>query len=296
MREYEEVYPVDANDRYYQGDHPGPDRRNNSNFGFANVKRNAVPGGNKVREDATAYLNERLKVMPYESTEVLFDQRVEFWVQEYVGGPGIGEIHTELSISAGDFLKVTLDGVEYGAEVFPVDGVPNGLFFGNRAFLGGEDNGIPFATMTAKSEEGSLVSFIIAQTASDPEFHTVKIEKSVIHTIDPKFLPETGAGFNVNVWYDSDALDYVSDKTYEQIKAAEEAKTPIVGTFTLHDGKVFTMIGCDSALPTVNLVAFNLNSTPDIGVYHVSIDENFTNVAFFSITATRGDSSVVYPK
>ena len=101
----------------------------------------------------------------------------------------------------------------------------------------------------------------------------------------------------MNVWYDSDALDYVSDKTYEQIKAAEEAKTPIVGTFTLHDGKVFTMIGCDLALSTVNLVAFNLNSTPEIGVYHVSIDANdYTNIAFWSITATQDGVSDIYPK
>jgi hypothetical protein len=286
MREYEEGFPVDANDRYYQGEHPGPDSRNSSNFGFANVKRDSVPGGNKVREDATAYLNERMKVMPYEESAVLFDQRVEFEAGE-------GNVFQyALPISDGDLVKVTWNGVEY--ECTAGIGVNGLAFFGNTGFVGGEDNGIPFAmaTGTIGGQEmfGIIAPYFVGQTVS------VKIEGNVIHTIDPKYLPESGAGFNVNVWYDSDAFEYVSDKTYEQIKAAEEAKTPIVGTFTLYDGKVFTMIGCDEALPTVNLVAFNLNCTPDIGVYHVSIDEDFTNVAFFSITATQADASVVYPK
>lgn len=223
-----------------------------------------------------------------ESTEVLFDQRVEFTTD------GAYVQNSALPISDGDFVKVTLDGVEYEltAEVATLG--PTVVCFGNAGFFGGTFGEIPFGVATGSMDGEETLAVI----APDYKGATVpiKIERTKVKTIDPKFLPETGAGFNVNVWYDSDALDYVSDKTYEQIKAAEEAKTPIVGTFTLHDGKVFTMIGCDSALPTVNLVAFNLNSTPDIGVYHVSIDENFTNVAFFSITATQGDASDVYPK
>lgn len=220
-----------------------------------------------------------------ESTEVLFDQRVEILSEELM-------IEGALPISDGDLVKVTWDGAEYECTA----GIgANGLaFFGNTGFMGGEDNGIPFAmaTGTIDGQEmfGIIAPYFVGQTVS------VKVEGLVVKTIDPKYLPESGAGFNVNVWYDSDAFEYVSDKTYEQIKAAEEAKTPIVGTLTLYDGKVFTMIGCDVALPTVNLVAFNLNNTPEIGVYHVSIDDNFTNIAFWSITATESGKGNIYPK
>lgn len=219
-----------------------------------------------------------------ESPEVLFDQRVEFENSRSTH-EGV------LPIATGDTVTLTYNGEQYkcravDASQFNGEG---GVVVGNFPPIVGEDTGEPFAVMCYPAD--GVFEFMNNTELTEAD---IKIEKSVIHTIDPKFLPESGAIFNVNGWYESG--EYVFDKTYEQIKAAEEAKTPIVGTLTLPDGKVFTMIGCDSALPTVNLVAFNLNSTPDIGVYHVSIDEKLTNVAFFSITATQGDASDVYPK
>lgn len=175
MREYEEGYPVDANDRYYQGDYPDPERKNSSNFGFANVKRNAALGGNKVREDATDYLNERLKVMPYESTEVLFDQRVEIvdsapWMME-----------SDIPVYDGDTVTVTFDGVEYkttAMQTWPL------AIFGNLASMGGEDNGMPF-TIATGSTEGVPTTVIVAGDGT----HSVKIEKMVAKPIDRKFVP-----------------------------------------------------------------------------------------------------------
>ena len=223
-----------------------------------------------------------------EDMEVLFDQRVEFTTD------GAYVQNSALPISNGDFVKVTLDGVEYEltAEVAALS--PTVVCFGNAGFFGGTFSEIPFGVATGSMDGEEALSVVAPyyKGATVP----IKIERTKVKTIDPKFLPEMSSYCHVNIWYDENDGEYKSDKTYDDIKAAEEAKTPIVGTLTLHDGKVFTMIGCDGSLPTVNLVAFNLNSTPDIGVYHVSIDEKFTNVAFFSITATRVDSSVVYPK
>lgn len=190
MREYEEGYPVDANDRYQQGNHPDPDRENSSNFGFANVKRNAVPGGNKVREDATAYLNERLKVLPYESTEVLFDQRVEF--AEFEGMMAWSGTFHEM-IESGETYTVTYNGVSYDCVPYDVYSDGNALFIGNKALFGQDDTGEPFAIMVSSIENGSKFQLDIISVNGDTSA-TVKIEKSVIHTIDPKFLPGGGGG------------------------------------------------------------------------------------------------------
>lgn len=227
-----------------------------------------------------------------ESTEVLFDQRVEF--VDMGNGMMVFDGEPPEPLETGKTYTVTYNGEKYNCVAFDASDDGTEVAIGNSVIFG-MDTGEPFLIITGFDGGDIQEYFFSVLSLNGDTSATIRIEKSVIHTIDPKYLPETGAGFNVNVWYESG--EYVSDKTYEEVKAAEEAKTPIVGTFTLHDGKVFTMIGCDSALPTVNLVAFNLNSTPDIGVYHVSIDANdYTNIAFFSIAATAGGVSDIYPK
>ena len=155
MREYEEGYPVDANDRYYQGEYRDPDRRNSSNFGFAGVKRNAVPGGNKVREDATDYLNERLKVMPYESTAVLFDQRVEFYEENGMGGFAGEAPEALLSLVNGETYIVTYNGIAYNCVCF------NGSL-GNFLIYGMEDTGEPFAIIITDDDGNGEMDMIVA--------------------------------------------------------------------------------------------------------------------------------------
>lgn len=246
MREYEEGYPVDANDRYYQGEHPDPDRRNSSNFGFANVKRDAVPGGNKVREDATAYLNERLKVMPYESTEVLFDQRVEFVKIENPDLISVFITNEDTErFESGKTYTVTYNGVSY--KCVPVDGDGDGVpdCIGNLVLLGGENTGEPFmvaATPGSNDVLGDYISLQIFSLNADTSA-TVKIEKSVIHTIDPKFLPGGGGDsrFVVNVTRDEEWKPSF-DKTYEEIMEACLAGKEVV----LRDGSfVYTLTGYD---------------------------------------------------
>ena len=263
MREYEEGYPVDANDRYYQANYPDPDRRNSSNFGFANVKRNAAPGGNKAREDATDYLNERLKVMPYESTEVVFDQRVEFTEIEgktqYTGKfPELPEV--------GKTYTVTYNGTVYNCAALGIDGM---RFIGNAVVAGMDNTGEPFAIGVIKNGvEGDGVPDMFMFPLDGSTSATVKIEKSVIHTIDPKFC----TAFRVNVWYNGSA--YVADKTCAEIREAERKKYPIVGTYTNKAGKVYTMIGCDaSSADLVRLAAFDVGSD-DLVVYSIYIIED----------------------
>lgn len=171
----------------------------------------------------------------------------------------------------------------------------NNNLLGNRAILGvagAVDTGEPFHIVT-----GNSVTNIYTKTPGD---HTIAItvykEETVYHTIDPKFLPG-GAGFNVNVWYES-GTTYLADKTYEQIKAAEAAKTPITGTLTIADGCVFTLIGADaSAFSWVNLVAFEVAHSPSVYVFHVRIYENgYLDIATYKIEATEISNGDVYPR
>ena len=225
----------------------------------------------------------------YESTEVLFDQRVELELLE--GLMGITVPFPE-PLEPGKTYRVTYNGVAYDcvANIGPSGEL---CYLGNASIMGLDDTGEPFVVLVV--EEMGQAFGQIASINSDTSA-TVKIEKSVIHTIDPKYLPETGAGFNVNVWYENG--EYVSNKTYEQIKAAEAAKTPITGTLTIADGKVFTLIGADSsAYAWVNLVAFDLNRTPSVYVYKVEIFENAdVAVEIFSVSGTKVTNTDVYPK
>lgn len=192
-----------------------------------------------------------------ESTEVLFDQRVEIVSEELM-------IEGALPISAGDLVKVTWNGAEYECTAFT--GANNLVFFGNTGFMGGEDNGIPFAMATATIDGqgmfGIIAPHFVGQTVS------VKVEGLVVKTIDPKFC----TAFRVNVWYNGSA--YLADKTCAEIREAERKKYPIVGTYTNKAGKVYTMIGCDaSSADLVRLAAFDVGSA-DLVVYSIYIIED----------------------
>ena len=240
---------------------------------------------------------ESLRDRPFgESTEVLFDQRVEFQdVGEGVGEGMMGcDCYFPELLEAGTTYIVTYNGVSYNCIPLDPAGVgPSAL--GNMLPFGAEDTGEPFLIAVPVNEVEAPYPMTILSINGDTSA-TIRIEKSVIHPIDPKYLPETGAGFNVNVWYENG--EYVSNKTYEQIKAAEAAKTPITGTLTIADGKVFTLIGADaSAYAWVNLVAFDLNRTPSVYVYKVEIFENaYVAVEIFSVSGTKVTNTDVYPK
>ena len=111
--------------------------------------------------------------------------------------------------------------------------------------------------------------------------------KTVVHKLDKKFLPNEVNIFNVNISYDEANSKWVSDKTYDEIIAAEEARMPIVGTFTNINGKVYTLLGCDLEAANCQLSAFNVSndSAPIIYKIRVSVD-NWVSVTELTLTAT----------
>ena len=235
----------------------------------------------------TAISFNELRDRPFgEDTAVLFDQTVEFT-------DGQWQTNEVLPISEGDTVKVTFEGAEYELTAYTA---PNGLtFVGNPAGFDLEDNGIPFTVATGSfGGEGLLGMMAFGYTKA-----SIKIEGVVVKTIDPKFLPGGGGGgyCHVNVWYDEDNESYVADKTYAEIKAAEASKTPIVGTFTIADGRVFTMIGCDGSSEAIAyLVAFDISGTPELLTYDVHISEGGS--VYVSGTIYQGttlDDSFFYP-
>ena len=112
------------------------------------------------------------------------------------------------------------------------------------------------------------------------------VDNQTIRPIPAEYLP----CFNVNVAYDADSDVYVSDKTYEQIKAAEAQKKAIVGTFTHKDGMVFTLIGCDlGEAEQCKLIAFDLNTDAVLCYYLIKVfgsEETLTEVLKYKIAAT----------
>lgn len=225
MREYEEGYPVDANDRYYQGAYPDPDRRNHSNFGIANVKRNAVPGGNKVRQDATDYLNERLKIMPHEETEVLL-QKAEIAFAE----SGQGAIAQRIGFELGGHYEVTWNGTAYSctAVEFDVGGIP-AVGVGDEGFASsGEPTGShPFIIIdTPSAIEAEIGSPSLAFVLDGSSSAVVAIVGVKVHTIDRKFLPNEAIG-GVEI------VTYAGDTQKANMTLGEIAKAVYSGKIVL---------------------------------------------------------------
>ena len=159
-----------------------------------------------------------------ESTEVLFDQRVELeptedadWISSF-----IDEEHTEL-LEAGKTYTVTYNGVSYKCVPVDVDGdgVPD--FMGNLVLFGGEDTGEPFLVNVVPGNNdvlGEYISLEIISLNADTSA-TVKIEKSVIHTIDPKYLPSGGGGKVIYNWNSN--ADTLTDESGNTV-TVEQAK------------------------------------------------------------------------
>lgn len=225
---------------------------------------------------------ESLRDRPFgESTEVVFDQRVEMLSEELM-------IEGALPISDGDLVKVTWDGAEYECTAELVEDSIGSIFFGNPVFMGGTSNDVPFGFATGQYAGNARLVIIapdyVGQSVS------IKIEGNVIHPIDPKFLPEMSSYCHVNIWYNENNGGYDLDNYYENIKAAEAAKIPVIGTLTVPNGNVYTLVGCDLAAPSAYLVAFDLCSMPDtLKVFYVWITESnsvFVMASNFSGTKT----------
>lgn len=125
-----------------------------------------------------------VEILPKTTVDVVFyeEEGMAFGILPY--------IQEEYGIKA----KVAFDGVAYDTEYRRrVAGDSQGtesIFdgFGNLAFLGLEDTGEPFLIVPINEEQGT---FLICKEGT----HTISIAKetSVVHTIDPKFLPSGAA-------------------------------------------------------------------------------------------------------
>lgn len=176
-----------------------------------------------------------------------------------------------LGLKVGESYTVNWNGTEYSCVgvTFEMEGLTIVAIGDADVFTTGEPTGeYPFLIMDFPAEMVAEVGFHAAVMGLDgSESATVKVIEESIHTIDPKF----GTVFRVNVWHNGYA--YVADKTYAEIKEAENNKYPIVGTYTNKAGRVYTMIGCDeSAEEFVRLAAFDVSG--NFKVYSIRIGES----------------------
>ena len=149
----------------------------------------------------------------YEDTAVLFDQTVEFTtdneLQHIVNGV--------LPIESGDTVKVTWGGVEYECDAVAVaDGEYTLVMIGNVYGEGTE----PFVIIVVPPEGITIISSTHMEGEID-----VKIEKSVVHKIDPKFLPSGGGGKVVYYWDSVD--DTLVDESGNAV-TVEQAKNDML--------------------------------------------------------------------
>lgn len=112
----------------------------------------------------------------YESTEVLFDQRVEFTADNEFQHI----VNAAWPIKGGDAVKVNWGGVDYECEA--VDIPDEGVVMVGNVY---GDGSAPFLLIVVPFEGITIISSV---SGVNHECY-VKIEKSVIHPIDPKFLP-----------------------------------------------------------------------------------------------------------
>lgn len=155
----------------------------------------------------TAISFNELRDRPFgEDTAVLFDQSVEFTtdneLQHIVNGV--------FPIESGDTVKVTWGGVEYECDAVAVaDGEYTLVMIGNVYGEGTE----PFVIIVVPPEGITIISSTHMEGEID-----VKIEKSVVHKLDPKFLPGGGGGGCMLVKITRDEnYNFTPDKEYNDV-------------------------------------------------------------------------------
>lgn len=139
----------------------------------------------------------------YEETVTLFDKTVEFAEIEGMLG---GQATNYNGLEIGETYTVTYNGAEYECTANnPYEGETENVFIGNNSVFGMEDTGEPFFMVCIYDAADNIQAYVFEIISLDGSTSaSIKIEKTVVHTIDPKFLPSSGGStMTVEVWYDS---------------------------------------------------------------------------------------------
>lgn len=157
-----------------------------------------------------------LKDRPFgESTEVLFDQRVEF--VDIGNGMMVFDGEPPEPLETGKTYTVTYNGEKYNCVAFDASDDGTEVAIGNSVIFG-MDTGEPFLIITGFDGGDIQEYFFSVLSLNGDTSATVKIEKSVIHTIDPKFLP----GKVIYAWNSAD--DTVVDESGNAVTAEQATK------------------------------------------------------------------------
>lgn len=137
-----------------------------------------------------------LKYMADNSASKYFVEQTETLLDKEYDIDNSSTKRDPLAVTVGDNVRVTFDGAEYNCTVLSLG---NYLSIGNEAFWvsGGKDTGEPFGIHVGFSG----TTYIMVHS-SNVGTHSVKVEKILGETIDPKFIP-AGVGGGVVIVQDS---------------------------------------------------------------------------------------------
>ena len=148
---------------------------------------------------------------------VLAEQTLSFVKPE--GAPfDIGLTITDFVLEKGKTYEIVFDGETYQCDSFIVNQGVTSIMIGNAGLVGiGNDTGEPFVFGYAPEND-------MRQAGASEGDHVVSITmvEEDVKTIDPKYLPNTGGAFRINVTT-GDEDNYIADKTYAEINDAISA-------------------------------------------------------------------------
>lgn len=204
------------------------------------------PDWNQNDPSAPDYVKNRTHFEETVETVILEEQTLTF---EYLGVAVLTEIFADLT--DGEKVRIVWDGETYDVEMA-----------GTRA-------GNETLTHLEESHESGLPFCMVASPAAGIQFwaettgeHTVSVIHwpTVIHTIDPKYLPDDiGGGGAMVVTVTTTDGTATADKTYADVKAAVEAGQ-IVRLFDASKNQYFDLSFMSGVIAQFTSIAYSTNA------------------------------------
>lgn len=232
--------------------------------------------GKWVAEDRLGYKSvEEVVVLPVQ----------QFDLSSNGGGQYVAMLDID-GLTEGKEYSVEFDGTEYAtiakkASMYDMDVVYIGSSLEES---GGLTWDVPFCVMYV-AEQGAVT--LTTQKAS-VSFGLSEITETT-HPIPAEYLPNMPFCINITpAPPEYDYIQYVADKSYNEVMEAETQKRPIVGTFTHTNGLVYTLVGCDGAAAGCYFAAFDVSAWPTLFKLELTDhDKNRVNVYEFELNATE---------